>query len=58
MKVGVIGAGHWGKNLVRNFAELGVLAGVADPVDENCSHASQQAPGIDIFDNDTELLAA
>lgn len=58
MKVGVIGAGHWGKNLVRNFAGLGVLAGVADPADENRSHASQQAPGIDIFDNDTELLAA
>ena len=30
MKVGVIGAGHWGKNLVRNFAELGVLGRHAD----------------------------
>ncbi len=33
-KVVVCGCGHWGKNLVRNFAELDVLAGVCDP-DEN-----------------------
>ncbi|MEJ0009715.1 MAG: Gfo/Idh/MocA family oxidoreductase [Alphaproteobacteria bacterium] len=26
----VIGCGYWGRNLVRNFAELGALAGVAD----------------------------
>jgi predicted dehydrogenase len=29
-KVVVVGCGAWGRNLVRNFAELGVLAGVAD----------------------------
>jgi len=28
--VGVIGCGYWGKNLVRNFARLGELAGVSD----------------------------
>lgn len=27
----VVGCGHWGKNLVRNFSELGVLAAVCDP---------------------------
>ena len=58
MKVGVIGAGHWGKNLVRNFAELGVLSGVADPVEENRLAASPQAPGIELFDNEADLLAA
>ena len=58
MKVGVIGAGHWGKNLVRNFAELGVLAGVADPMEENRSAALQQSPGIELFDNEADLLAA
>ena len=31
MSVAVIGCGHWGKNLVRNFAELGALASVSDP---------------------------
>lgn len=30
-EVSVIGCGHWGKNLVRNFAELGSLASVSDP---------------------------
>ncbi|HUN62725.1 MAG TPA: Gfo/Idh/MocA family oxidoreductase [Candidatus Sulfotelmatobacter sp.] len=29
-KVGVIGCGYWGKNLVRVFSELGALAGVCD----------------------------
>ena len=29
--IAVIGCGHWGKNLVRNFAELGSLAAVCDP---------------------------
>ena len=29
--VAVIGCGYWGKNLVRNFAELGVLAAICDP---------------------------
>ncbi len=30
-RVAVVGCGHWGKNLVRNFSELGALAGVVDP---------------------------
>jgi len=30
-RVAVIGCGYWGKNLVRNFAELGALAAVCDP---------------------------
>ena len=29
--IAVIGCGHWGKNLVRNFSELGSLAAVCDP---------------------------
>jgi UDP-2-acetamido-3-amino-2,3-dideoxy-glucuronate N-acetyltransferase len=29
--VAVVGCGHWGRNLVRNFSELGVLAAVVDP---------------------------
>jgi UDP-2-acetamido-3-amino-2,3-dideoxy-glucuronate N-acetyltransferase len=30
IKVAVIGAGYWGKNLVRNFAGLGVLAAICE----------------------------
>ena len=29
--IAVIGCGHWGKNLIRNFDDLGVLAAVCDP---------------------------
>lgn len=29
--VAVVGCGHWGKNLVRTFSELGSLAAVVDP---------------------------
>lgn len=32
-RVAVVGCGGWGKNLVRNFAELGALEAVCDPVD-------------------------
>lgn len=30
-RVAVVGAGYWGRNLVRNFSELGALASVVDP---------------------------
>ncbi len=30
VRVAVIGCGHWGKNLVRNFSQLGALAAVVD----------------------------
>ncbi|HXQ52142.1 MAG TPA: Gfo/Idh/MocA family oxidoreductase [Stellaceae bacterium] len=30
-RVAVVGAGYWGKNIVRNFAELGALAAICDP---------------------------
>ena len=30
LRVGVIGLGHWGPNLLRNYADLGVLAAYCD----------------------------
>jgi predicted dehydrogenase len=41
-KVIVVGAGYWGKNLVRNFYELGVLAGVAEANDSLRSSVETQ----------------
>lgn len=38
--IAVVGCGHWGKNLVRNFYELGVLASISDlnrEIAEQCS---------------------
>src|SRR5438105_5782191 len=40
VRVAAIGCGYWGKNLVRNFAELGALTAICDP-DRNA--ASQLA---------------
>ena len=37
VRVAAIGCGHWGKNLVRNFAELGALAAICDP-DRNAAN--------------------
>ncbi len=31
ISVAVIGCGHWGKNLVRNFSEIGALKAISDP---------------------------
>src|SRR6185436_20972847 len=39
VKLAVVGMGYWGKNLVRNFSDLGALAAVCDSntsVEENC----------------------
>jgi len=33
-KIGVIGAGRWGKNIVRTFNDLGVLAAIAETSDD------------------------
>lgn len=41
-RVAVVGCGHWGKNLVRNFAELGALAAVVDPSDSVAREMSAQ----------------
>ena len=40
LKIGVVGCGHWGKNLVRNFSDLGVLQYVCDT---NVAHSQEIA---------------
>lgn len=41
-RVAVVGCGHWGKNHVRNFAELGALAAVVDPNEALASRFAQE----------------
>lgn len=38
----VIGCGYWGKNLVRNFANLGGLGAVCDPNSETAANFAEQ----------------
>ena len=58
MKIGVIGAGSWGKNLVRNFRDLGVLAGIADELESNRAWAAAECDGVSVFEDHAALLAA
>ncbi|MBM4288919.1 MAG: oxidoreductase [Deltaproteobacteria bacterium] len=53
-RVAVIGAGHWGKNLVRNFADLGALAAVCDPDPRACAAAASL--GIPTYSSFSDLL--
>jgi predicted dehydrogenase len=43
--IAVVGAGYWGKNLVRAFASLGRLRAVCDASPEALARAGRQAPG-------------
>jgi UDP-2-acetamido-3-amino-2,3-dideoxy-glucuronate N-acetyltransferase len=45
-KVAVVGVGYWGKNLVRNFHELGALAALCDPVEAVQTSYERQYPGV------------
>lgn len=58
MKVAVIGAGNWGKNLIRNFAELGVLHAVADAIETNLNWVAKEFPDVVPHRSSDELLAS
>jgi UDP-2-acetamido-3-amino-2,3-dideoxy-glucuronate N-acetyltransferase len=57
-RVAVVGAGAWGKNLVRNFSDLGALAMVCDPDSRACVTATKICPEVKIADSLSEVLAA
>ena len=54
--IAVIGSGYWGKNLVRNFKELGVLRKVCDANPENLEVAQSVAPDVKTTSNFDEIL--
>ena len=47
-RIAVLGCGHWGKNLVRNFSVLGHLEMVCDPAEAGRATATRIAPGVKI----------
>ena len=55
MKIAVVGCGHWGKNLVRNFYELDALAAICDTSLEKISSLYKSSK-IKLFDNYDELV--
>jgi UDP-2-acetamido-3-amino-2,3-dideoxy-glucuronate N-acetyltransferase len=58
LKVGVIGCGYWGKNLVRVFHELGALAAVCDVNPSVHQMVSNTYPGVRVTSDVEALLAA
>jgi predicted dehydrogenase len=55
--IAVIGCGYWGKNLVRNFHQLGVLHTVADLTLQGRTTAALLAPDARIVDSVDVVLA-
>lgn len=53
----VVGSGHWGKNLVRNFYELGSLAGVVEVSPPLQARLQTQYPDVPLFTDYAEALA-
>lgn len=55
--VAVIGCGHWGKNLVRNFNQLDALAAVCDATPAGRARAAELAPHTPVVDDVEQVLA-
>ena len=54
--IAVVGTGYWGKNLVRNFHDLGVLHSVCDSQMEVAGEMLKQYPGVRKIDAYSEIL--
>lgn len=55
-RIAVVGSGHWGKNLVRNFRELGVLTHVCDVQMSRLEVIKQDFPEVVVCSDYSELL--
>jgi UDP-2-acetamido-3-amino-2,3-dideoxy-glucuronate N-acetyltransferase len=56
MKIAVIGCGHWGKNLVRNFYELGSLYAICDSHLDRIDSLYSNDSKIKLFNNFDDLI--
>lgn len=54
--IAVVGCGYWGKNLVRNFNELGALKYVCDASSDNLNQIKSKFTGLELRDNLEEVL--
>jgi UDP-2-acetamido-3-amino-2,3-dideoxy-glucuronate N-acetyltransferase len=55
--VAVVGSGYWGKNLVRNFHSLGVLAAICDKDAEVLAKFQEMYQGIPVVQDVNRLLS-
>ncbi len=58
MTVAVVGCGYWGRNLVRNFSNLGAIRYVCDATEEGRATATLLAPDAEIVSNLSAVLAS
>ncbi|MGE3818188.1 MAG: Gfo/Idh/MocA family protein [Isosphaeraceae bacterium] len=56
--VAVVGCGHWGKNLVRNFSALGALAMVCEATANGRALACERAPNVPVVDDLERVLGS
>jgi UDP-2-acetamido-3-amino-2,3-dideoxy-glucuronate N-acetyltransferase len=56
-KIALIGAGYWGKNLVRNFHQLGVLKTICDQSGAIRQQMTKDYPDTTVTDDFSALLA-
>jgi UDP-2-acetamido-3-amino-2,3-dideoxy-glucuronate N-acetyltransferase len=54
--IAVVGSGYWGKNLVRNFHQLGALKLVCDKNDTVLEDFKKQYPNVDVCSAFTDVL--
>jgi UDP-2-acetamido-3-amino-2,3-dideoxy-glucuronate N-acetyltransferase len=52
----LVGCGHWGKNLLRNFNEIGCLYGIYDELRERREFFAAQYPGVRDYASYQEVL--
>ena len=55
-RIAVIGCGVWGRNIVRNFYNFGVLDTVCDIDEENRKKVLEQYPGVKVTDDFNEII--
>ncbi|HDS15884.1 MAG TPA: oxidoreductase [Proteobacteria bacterium] len=57
VKVAVVGSGYWGRNLVRNFYQLGVLAAVCDRSPESLQSVKHSFPEVLVTSSYDQILS-
>ncbi len=55
-RVGVVGAGYWGANLIRNCHQMGVLAAVCETDLSSLNAVRETYPGIALYSDMDQLL--
>ncbi|MBT3362541.1 MAG: Gfo/Idh/MocA family oxidoreductase [Chloroflexi bacterium] len=55
--IAVVGGGYWGKNLVRNFAELGGLHTICDSNEQTLLELKERYPGVNTETDYARLLS-